>query len=193
MPYIRITNIDVSNDSAFYYALIPEYNRKVSDVTEWKDPVFIINSFGGKGIYTPDSGDHTFFRRNKSTGQVDFTNCYINCELSSSVVFVVFQVLPEVGYNFKVQIDITETAGNSISSFEYGITQYESDPINTWQTSNIFDLNTESIYYFDVRKIGQVGTVGRQPISLFLTPDGGMFGGGDESDHPTPTPGTSED
>ena len=192
MPYLRISNIDVSTDSAFYYAILPNYNRKANEVTDWKDPTPIINSFGS-GIYTPENGDFTFFRRTKTTGQVDFRNCYINCELSSSVVFVVFQVpTPEIGYHFKVQISMTETGGNSVSSFEYGVSQDNSVPIATWGVSNIFNLNDEGTYYFDVRKIGQTATVGKQAIELYINQDIGNFGGGDESDNTMPGTGSSE-
>jgi hypothetical protein len=191
MPYLRITNIDITQESAWYYALLPNYNRKSSDVTAWIDPVPIINS-SGFGIYTDLSGDFTFFRRNKSTGQVDYRNAYINCDISSSVVFVIFKLTAGDGYNFKVQISITETGGNSIASFEYGISNDENTPPSSWQVSNVFDLINEGVYYFDVRKIGQTTTVGKQSVELALT-DSGIIGGGDESDNPTPLAGTSED
>lgn len=192
MPYLRITNIDITQQSAWYYALLPNYNRKINEVSTWLDPVPIINS-SGFGIYTPQSGDFTFFRRNKNTGQVDYRNAYINCQISDSVVFVVFQAVADEGYNFKVQLTITETGGNSIANFEYGISNNDSQPPSNWQVSNVFDLINEGVYYFDIRRVGETTTVGKQSIELTLSTESGIIGGGDESDNPTPNVGSSED
>lgn len=192
MPYLRITNTDVSNDSAFYYSLLPNYNRKKEEVTEWKDPVPIIDSFGS-GIYTPDNGDFTFFRREKSTGKVLKRNCYVTCEISQNVVFVLFQDTATDGNNFKISVSVIQLGGNLLTEFEYGISNDENQNPANWQVSNVFDLINEGVYYFDVRKIGTTQTVGKQSIELYLNQDNVNLGGGDESDNPMPGTGSSED
>ena len=192
MPYVRITNKDITQESAWYYALLKGYNRKVNEVTDWKDPVFIINSIGGSGIYTPDNGDFTLFRRNKASGQVDFVNCYVTCEISQNVVFVLFQDTATDGNNFKIRVSVIQLGGNSLTDFEYGISNDANQNPANWQVSNIFDLINEGVYYFDVRKIGTTQTVGKQIISLYLNQLDVPTTGGEDGDNPMPGDNSGE-
>ena len=192
MPYVRITNKDITQESAWYYALLKGYNRKVNEVTDWKDPVFIINSIGGSGIYTQDNGDFTLFRRNKSSGQVDFVNCYVTCEISQNVVFVLFQDTATDGNNFKIRVGVIQLGGNLLTDFEYGISNDANQNPANWQVSNIFDLINEGVYYFDVRKIGTTQTVGKQIISLYLNQLDVPTTGGEDGDNPMPGDNSGE-
>lgn len=191
MPYLRIENKDVSNDSAFYYSLLPNYNRKKEDVTEWKDPVPIIDSFGS-GIYTPTNGDFTFFRREKSTGKILKRNCYVTCKISQNVVFGLFQDTATDGNNFKIRVSVIQLGGNLLTDFEYGISNNENQNPANWQVSNIFNLMDEGVYYFDIRKIGTTQTVGKQNIALYLNQLDVPTTGGEDGDNPMPGDNSGE-
>ena len=194
--YAIITNIDkVQQPYANYlWALLNGHNRKASEVTDWTQQIIGIPNSTNFGLTIGNSGDFTIFRKHKTDNTpADFANISISCEESVAVVFTTVLLTPLEGFNFSVSVEIIESGGHPPNTFEYGYALSMSDVITNWQSSNVFNLINEGIYFFDIRIKTSITTVGKQLIELVFSVEEGNFGGGDESDNVMPGTGSSED
>jgi hypothetical protein len=196
MPYIKVINIDkiISQraESNWLYGVLSGFDRKALEVTNWTIPIAIMSS-SGYGVFVESAGDYTVFRKSKADGTTNYLNHTVDCTVSQNIIFTVGLITPPTdGFNFRVAIQLIEIGTTALANFEYGYSLTDTGTVTNWQDANVFDLNDEGVYYFDVRIKLQTTTVGKQSVELALT-DSGIIGGGDESDNPTPDAGTSED